>query len=91
MGTWRSVKCKDKHIAGTNNSQEKHVNVPGGQSARLGKQSSGIGALSRMSQPKAWRCLEHVTAPLEPDSSPIVPPGTHNLLPPRRRLVCTYC
>jgi len=25
-----------------------------------------------------------VTAPLEPDSSPIVPSGTHNLLPPRR-------
>ena len=43
MGTWRSVKCKDNHIAGTNNSQEKHVNVPGGQSTRLGSNLAASG------------------------------------------------
>jgi hypothetical protein len=29
----------------TNDSQEKHVNVPGSQSGRLGSNASGIGAL----------------------------------------------
>ena len=87
--TWQGSKRKDNHVAGTNNSQEKHVNVPGSQSSWLGSNLAASGLVEHVTA-ESLACLEHVTAPLEqPDSSPIVPPGTHNLLPPRR-LVCTY-
>ena len=62
MGTWRSVKCKDKHIAGTNNSQEKHVNVPDSQSAVLGSNLAASGLVEDVTAERL-ACLEHVTAP----------------------------
>ena len=59
---------------------ETHVNVPCSQSSRLSSDLAASGLCEHVTA-ESLACLEHVTAP---DSSPIVPPGTHNLLPPRR-------
>ena len=92
MSTWQSVKRYDNQRVGTAQHQQiprKARECAGRPIRAAGEQSlAASGLCEQYVTAESLPCLEHVTAP---DSSPIVPPGTHNLLPPRRRLVCTSC